>query len=47
MRYDDIQPTDVRLPRGYSELARVSIDPVKWLEFERLIGGTPVTKITR
>ena len=45
MRYGDMQPTDIRLPRGYPVLAHVSIDPVKWFEFERLIGDTPVTKI--
>ena len=45
MRYGDIQPTAVRLPRGYPVLAHISIDPVKWFEFERLIGDTPVTKI--
>ena len=45
MRYDDIQPTDVRLPRGYPVLAHISIDPVKWFEFEWLIEDTPVTKI--
>ena len=47
MRYDDIQPTDVRLPRDYPVLAHISINPVKWFEFERLIGDTPVTKIIR
>jgi hypothetical protein len=45
MRYDDIQPTDVRLPRGYPVLARISIDPVNWFEFERLIGDTPITRL--
>jgi hypothetical protein len=45
MRYDDVQPTDVQLPRGYPVLAHINIDPVKWFEFERLIGDTPVTKI--
>ena len=45
MRYDDIQPTDVRLPRDYPVLAHISIDPVTWFEFERLIGDTPITKI--
>ena len=45
MRYDDIRPTDGRLPRGYPVLAHISIDPVKWFEFERLIGDTPTTRI--
>jgi len=45
MRYGDIQPADGRLPRDYPVLAHINIDPVKWFEFERLIGDTPVTKI--
>ena len=45
MRYRDIQPTDVRLPRGYPVLAEVNIDPVDWFRFEQMVGDTPVTKI--
>jgi len=45
MRYHDIQPTDVRLPRGYPVLAEISIDPADWFQFERLVGDTPVSKI--
>ncbi len=45
MRYRDIQPTDVRLPRGYPVLAEVNIDPVDWFRFEQMVGDTPVTRI--
>jgi hypothetical protein len=45
MRYRDIQPTEVRLPRGYPVLAEVSIDPIDWCRFEQMVGDTPATRI--
>ena len=45
MRYRDIQPTDVRLPRGYPVLAEVCIAAEDWFRFEQMVGDTPVTKI--
>jgi hypothetical protein len=45
MRYRDIQPTDVRLPRGYPVLAEVHIAAEDWFRFEQMVGDTPVTRI--
>jgi hypothetical protein len=45
MRYRNVHPTDVRLPRGYPVLAEVCIDPVDWFRFEQMVGDTPVTRI--
>jgi hypothetical protein len=41
----DGEATSIRLPTGYPILARISIDPANWFQFERLFDDTPVTRI--
>jgi hypothetical protein len=48
MRYRDIQPTAsnrFRLPPSHPILAEIVIDPVDWVQFERLNDDNPAARI--